>query len=709
MSLNPTATETRVESILNDLTLQEKIGQLNQVFPPFCNLAEITRQGKAGSALNAAGALTGQGFSSSSSAEELNAIQKIALAESRAKIPLIFGRDVIHGYRTVFPIPLGLAAAFDPELTEKASQVAAREASSEGIKWTFAPMVDIARDSRWGRVAEGAGEDPYLGRLQSVAAVRGFQGDDYAHPERLVACAKHFAGYGAAEGGRDYETSEISMRTMREVYLPPFKAAVEAGAGTLMSAFEDLSGIPMTANRQLLTDVLRGEWGFDGFVVSDWSSIPEVIAHGVAADAAEAAALCLVAGVDMDMVGNTYIEHLEWCLANGKVSMADIDTAVRRILRIKLRAGLFDNPYTDAGRASRQILTPEHRQLAREAATRSIVMLKNRDGLLPLDGRTKRLAVIGPLVHAREELFGCWTPDGRPEEAISLSEAIQAASPAGMQLYFSEKTDLGLEYTFNSDAILLVVGEHPRRSGENNNVADLGLPAGQKELVLAASRMGKPLVLVVIAGRALAIPEEVAAADAVLFVFHPGTEGGAAIADVLFGNTEPGGRLPLTFPRATGQMPLYYNHKNSGRPVVPGFMFARRYVDLAEGPLFPFGYGLTYTQFAYSNLSLSSPVMGEALEITAEVTNTGTRRGSAVAQLYVRDLVGLVTRPVNELKGFQRLTLEPGETQTARFILPRQELSYYGLDNQLVLDPGGYHLRVGPNSAEGLTGEFRVS
>lgn len=708
MSSDHIRIESRINNILNNLTLQEKIGQLNQVFPPFCDLAELTRQGKAGSALNAAGALTGQGFSASSSAEELNTIQKIALEESRAKIPLIFGRDVIHGYRTVFPIPLGQAAAFDPELMEKSSQVAACEASSEGIKWTFAPMVDIARDSRWGRVAEGAGEDPYLGSQQAVAAVRGFQGDDYAHPERLVACVKHFAGYGAAEGGRDYETSEISMRTMREVYLPPFKAAVDAGAGTLMSAFEDLSGIPMTANRHLLTEVLRGEWGFDGFVVSDWSSIPEVIAHGVVADAAEAAALCLVAGVDMDMVGNTYIENLEWCLANGKLSLADIDTAVRRILRIKLRAGLFDNPYTDVNRASRQILAPEHRLLARQAAARATILLKNQNGLLPLDGRFKRLAVIGPMVHAQEELFGCWSPDGRPEEVTPLSAAIQAAAPTGVQLIFNEKTDLGLEYTFNSDAILLVVGEHPRRSGENNNVADLGLPPGQKELVLAASRMGKPLVLVVLAGRALAIPEEIAAADAALFVFHPGIEGGAGIADVLFGHQEPGGRLPLTFPRATGQMPLYYNHKNSGRPVAPGFMFSRRYVDLAEGPLFPFGFGLTYTKFTYANLSLSSPLMDEQLEITAEVTNTGSRRGSEVAQLYVRDLVGQVTRPVKELKGFQRVTLDPGETRKVHFLLPRQELAYYGLDNQLRLDPGDYHLWVGPNSSEGLPGGFRI-
>jgi len=699
--------EIRLNQILNDLTLQEKIGQLNQVFPPHCDLAALTRQGKVGSALNAAGALTGQGFSASSSAEELNAIQKIALEESRAKIPLIFGRDVIHGYRTVFPIPLGQAAAFDPDLMENSSQVAACEASSEGIKWTFGPMVDIARDSRWGRVAEGAGEDPYLGRIQAAAGVRGFQGEDYSHPERLVACAKHFAGYGAAEGGRDYETSEVSMRTMREIYLPPFKAAVDAGAGTLMSAFEDLSGVPMTANHQLLTEVLRGEWGFDGFVVSDWSSIPEVIAHGVASDAADAAALCLVAGVDMDMVGNTYIENLEWCLANGKVSLADIDTAVRRILRIKLRAGLFDHPYTDPSRAGRQILAPEHRQLARRAATHASVLLKNKDGLLPLDHRFKRVVVAGPLVHAREELFGCWTPDGRPDEVTPLSKAIQAAAPEGMQIVFTDKTDLSLEYIFNSDAIVLVVGEHPRRSGENNNVADLGLPPGQKEFVLAASRMGKPLVLVVIAGRALAIPDEISAATAVLFVFHPGTEGSGGIADILFGVQEPRGRLPLTFPRSTGQMPLYYNRKNSGRPVTPGGLFARRYVDLAEGPLFPFGYGLTYTRFKYANLALSNEIMSENMEISAEITNTGSRSGTEVVQLYVRDLVGQVTRPVKELKGFQRVHLEPGETKTVFFNLRSEDLAYHGLDN-LILDPGDYHIWVGPNSAEGLSGEFKI-
>jgi beta-glucosidase len=708
--MNAQEIERRIDSLLGRLTLQEKIGQLNQLAPNTAGIPAMIRQGKVGSLLDASGVLGNHVTLATYNTMQLNTIQKIAMEETPAKIPLLFGRDVIHGYRTVFPIPLGMAAAFDPGLTERACQISAREASADGVKWTFAPMVDIARDSRWGRIAEGAGEDPYLGCLQAVAAVRGFQGEDYSDPQRLAACAKHFAGYGAAEGGRDYEAAEITQHTLREVYLRPFKACWDAGAATFMSAFEDLGGVPMTASRSMLSEVLREEWGFDGFVVSDWNSIGELVPHGVAGDLAQASALALSAGVDMDMCAMAYIDHLESCLVDGRVTITEIEQAVRRILRVKLRAGLFENPFTDPQRAQQEILTDESRVFAREAAACASVLLKNRHDLLPLDDRIKHLAVVGPLVHAQEELFGCWAPDGRKQDVTPFSTAFQAAGPRNVEMRFASQPDKALELIFKSDAVILVVGETQGRNGENNNVADLGLPVGQKELVMAASRMGKPLILVVVAGRALAIPDEIAAADAVLFVFHPGIEGGGAIGEVVFGKLEPGGRLPLSLPRATGQMPLYYNHKNSGRPVDDeGFEnWSRRYVDIPHGALFPFGYGLTYARFSYANLVVSRAEMNERLEISAEITNTGLRPGSETVQLYVRDRVGQLTRPVKELKGFQRVTLQPGERRRVQFTLERDALAYYGPDNKLVLDPGDHFVWIGPNSAEGLKGEFRV-
>jgi beta-glucosidase len=463
----------------------------------------------------------------------------------------------------------------------------------------------------------------------------------------------------------------------------------------------------MTAHRYLLTELLRGEWGFDGFVVSDWSSIPEVVLHGVAEDTADAAKLCLHSGVDMDMVGFAFINHLEQLVKNGDVPISEIDEAVRRILRIKLRAGLFENPYTDPHRAGHDILRPEYRQLSRTMAINSAVLLKNQGGILPLSNHFKRITIAGPLVHAKEELFGCWTPDGRPEDVISLSQTLLENCPEGVELSIIEHTDRILDGTFRSDAIVLIAGEHPNRSGENNNVSDLGLPVGQRELILSVSRMGKPVILVVLAGRGLAIPDEVAAVNAVLFVFHPGIEGGMAISELLFGKQEPGGRLPISLPRSTGQMPLYYNHKNSGRPVGEG-MFSRRYVDLANGPLFPFGFGLSYTQFSYKNLVLSSSEMQESLEISAEVTNTGKIAGSEIAQLYIRDLVGQVTRPVKELKGFQKIHLQPGQTRKVYFQLKREDLAYFGVDEQLHIEPGNYYVWIGPNSSQGLRGEFRL-
>ncbi len=700
------STENFIRNLLAQMTLEEKIGQLNQYQARDGQAAQVLRAGLAGSVINAAGALTGQAFSPSATVEQHNALQQMAL-ESRLKIPLLFGRDVIHGYRTIFPIPLAQAATFDPALAGQAAATAAREATAEGVNWTFAPMLDIARDPRWGRVAEGNGEDPYLGAQMAAALVRGYQGDDPAAPDRLIACAKHYAGYGAAEGGRDYESGEISDPTLRDVYLPPFRAAVQAGVGTLMSAFVDLNGVPATANRYLLTDILRGEWGFDGFVVSDWESIREVVAHGVAEDEAEAAYLALHAGVDMDMVSGLYLHHLGQLLQQGRLSMDELDQAVLRVLRIKARAGLFEQPFTDPQRAGRDLLTPAARQLARQIAARSMVLLKNRAGLLPLEG-FRRILFAGDFVHARDEMFGTWSPDGRAEDATPLDEAVRTHAPQGVELWFIPNRDLALALAHRADAVVLLLGEHPSRSGENANVSNLELPAGQMEFVESMARLGKPLVAVVFAGRPLVIRRLLELADAVLYAWHPGIEGAAALADVLFGREEPGGRLPVTFPRATGQVPIYYNHKNSGRPVTPDGEFRYRYIDLPDGPLFPFGYGLTYTQFEYRDLRLSSPRLNGRLDIHATITNTGRRAGSEVVQLYVRDLVGSLTRPVRELKGFQRVHLQPGESRTLTFTLTEEQLAFTRADGTYGVEPGQFQVWVAPHSRAGLQGEFRL-
>jgi len=701
-------TETKINDLLSKMNLEEKIGQLNQYFSRGNFDPEMIRQGKAGSVINAAGALTGAGESRSSTAEICNDIQKLAL-EAPHKIPQLFGRDVIHGYRTVFPIPLAQAASFNPDLAEQAASVAALEASATGIKWTFAPMIDIARDARWGRIAEGNGEDPFLGTQMTAAVIKGFQGDDYSAPDKLVACAKHYVGYGSAEGGRDYDAGEISEPTLRDVYMPPYETAVKSGVGTLMSAFLDLNGVPASGNRRLLTDVLRGEWGFDGFVVSDWDSVLELVNHGVAEDRAHAAAIALHAGVDMDMVSNTYLETLSDSLQKGIVSQDDIDEAVRRILRIKLRAGLFDQPFTDPDRATRDLLRPKSRDLARQFARETMVLLKNENGLLPLESNFKRIAaVVGPLVHARGELFGSWSPDGRNADVTSLGEALKQVAPNDVKLVFAEHADKAVHVAHDADAVVLIVGEYPYRSGENSNVSDLSLPPGQAELVEAVTAWGKPVVLVVVAGRPLAITKQVQQVDAVLYAWQPGIEGGAALGEILFGMASPSGRLPVTFPRATGQVPIYYNHKNSGRPITPDGLFKTRYVDIPDAPLYPFGYGLTYTSFEYSNLKVSDEIMRGKLEISADVTNTGTRAGKELAQLYVRDLVGSLTRPVRELKGYQHVELKPSESRRVTFALEEEALAFTRADGTKGVEPGKFHVWVAPDSRSGLRGEFRL-
>ncbi len=697
-------TEEFINHLLAQMTPAEMIGQLTQFSAGPETSPDLLRQGQIGSLFNASGALTGQGQSKSSNAATANYFQNLAL-EARLKIPLIFGRDVIHGYRTVFPIPLAQAASFNPELAGQAASIAASEASADGIKWTFAPMIDIARDARWGRVAEGSGEDPCLGADMAAALVRGFQGDSYSAPDKIVACAKHYVGYGASEGGRDYDGGEISEPTLRDVYMPPYQAAVSAGTGTLMSAFIDLNGVPATANRRLLTDVLRSEWGFDGFVVSDWDSVGELIHHGVAEDEAHAAIQALRAGVEMDMVSGVYHKTLASSLQNGKISLGEIEEAARRVLRIKHRAGLFTQPFTDPDRAALTLLTDKSRQLARKFARDCMVLLKNEHKLLPLS-RFRRILVAGNFVHATSELFGTWTPDGRAEDVTPLEEALRQVAPNNVELWFADQPDLALILAQQVDAVVLVLGEHPWRSGENANVSQLELPPGQAELVAAMSTLGKPLTLVVFAGRPLAITRQVAQADAVLYAWHPGIEGGAALGEILFGLGSPSGRLPISFPRATGQVPIYYNQKNSGRPITPDGEFRTRYVDLPTAPLFPFGYGLAYTQFEYSNLKLSAETLRGSLQISADVTNTGPRPGTELAQLYVRDLVGSLTRPIRELKGYQHLHLQPGETRTVKFTLREEQLAFTRADGTRGVEPGQFHVWVAPDSQRGLRAEF---
>lgn len=700
------SSEKFIDNLVEQMTLEEKIGQLNQPQTGENINPEIFRQGKVGSIIKAAGALTGRGSYISTGADEANDFQRLAL-QSRLKIPLIIGRDVIHGCRTIFPIPLAQAAAFNPGLAERAAAIAAQEATACGIKWTFAPMLDIARDPRWGRVAEGNGEDPFLGEMMAASLVKGYQGDNPAQPNKLVACAKHYIGYGSAEGGRDYENGEISEATLRNVYLPPFESAVRAGVGTVMSAFLDLNGIPATGNRHLLTDVLRTELGFDGFVVSDWESVFELINHGVAEDNAQAASIALHAGVDMDMCSNTYSESLAVNLQAGTVSIDEIDQAVHRIIRIKQRAGLFDQPFTDPSRYGQDILTDEARQLARQFGRECMVLLKNEGNLLPIREDCK-IVVAGNFVNASGELYGTWSMDGRYEDAVPLSRSLKELAPKGMNLWFADNNDQALQYALRSDMILLVIGEPPSRSGENSNLSDLCLPPEEAQLIDLMVSTGKPVVLVVFAGRPLVITRQVSQVGAVLYAWHPGIEGGAALTDILFGDNSPTGRLPITFPRATGQVPIYYNHKNSGRPLTYDGRFTTRYIDLPSIPLFPFGYGLSYTGFGYKNITVSDETLRDRITISAEITNTGNLPGSELVQLYVRDLVGSITRPIRELKGFQRIELKPGEMQKVSFFLTEEMLAFTRADGTKGVEPGRFHVWIASNSDTCLQAEFHV-
>lgn len=717
--------EKRVDALLSQMTLQEKIGQLNQLSVSGYNddMAAQVRTGVVGSILNEV------------NPEVINAYQKIAVEESRLGIPLIVSRDVIHGFHTVFPIPLGLASTFDPALVREGARLTAQEATAHGIRWTFSPMLDIARDARWGRIAEGSGEDTYLDAVMGVAMVEGYQGD-VLDTTSMAACIKHFVAYGAAEGGRDYNSTGVTERTLRNVYLPPFEACVEAGAMTLMTSFNDNDGVPSTANSFLLQDVLRGEWGFDGFVVSDWASTYEMVNHGFAVDNKHAGELAFNAGVDMDMMSYSYISHLEELVAEGKVSMKRIDEAVRSILRIKVRLGLFEHPYVDVERAKTASYTPEALEAARRSAVESAMLLAN-DGVLPLDASEVRTVLVtGPMADAPHDQLGTWTFDGDASHTVTPLMAIR-------RLY-GDKVDViyepGLTFCreFNeagiakaaaaarrADVVLAFMGEEAIMSGEAHCLADISLKGAQRDLLKALHAAGKPVVLSIMAGRPLELDFELEHSDAVLYSFHPGTMGGTALAQLVFGDETPSGKSPVTFPKSVGQIPVYYNHNMTGRPFngtetmlydIPlkagqtSLGNTSYWLDAGFGPQFPFGFGLTYTTFGYGVPVLDRAEYGvnDVVCASVELANTGTREATEVVQLYVRDLVGSVTRPVKELKGFKRVTVAPGETVKVEFELPVQDLAFYGLDMVKKVEPGDFCLWIAGDSASGTPVQFTV-
>lgn len=684
--------EARIGDLLKQMTLDEKIGQLMQELMQSdtdTKNAKLMKNGGMGSYLGA-----------SPDAGLRNRIQRVAVEESRLGLPLIFGFDTIHGFKTVFPIPLGLAASWDTALVERLETMAAAESAAAGIDWTFAPMVDIARDPRWGRIAEGAGEDPWLGSQIAAAAVRGFQGKNLGDADRVAACLKHYVGYGAAEAGRDYNTTEIGLPTLRNIYLPPFKAAVEAGATTLMSAFNCLNGVPTSGNRFTLTDVLRGEWKFKGFVVSDWNAVYELVHHGYAADKTEAAQIGLHAGVDMEMVSDCYREKLPGLIERGQVPAAELDEAVRRILRVKIGKGLFERPYTAPAKLAQAACTA----LAREAAAKCCVLLKNEGETLPLKAEAKKIALIGPLGEDQHELLGCWHALGRDEDVVTVKAGLAAALPGatinsvkGCETTGTETLGIeaAVEAAKGADVVVMALGETQLMSGENDCRLDLGLPGVQQALFDKVAATGKPVVAVLFAGRPLAVPAVLEKASAVVMAWHPGVQAGTGLADVLTGKTAPLGRITATFPRSVGQVPVHYNHLNTGRPYAD-------YRDGTRGELLPFGFGLTYTTFKYSPTTLSAKSTKDAITATVTIENTGRRAGSEVAQLYLHDVAcSLGARPVRELKGFERVTLQPGEKKDVRFTLKREELGSYSVDGKWVTQPGEFEAVIAPNAGAG--------
>ena len=712
------------------MTIEEKLGQLNlptagDITTGQANSSDVAKniqQGKVGSLFNI------------KSVAKIKEVQKIAVENSRLKIPLLFGMDVIHGYETTFPIPLGLSCTWDIQLIEQSARIAAREASADGINWTFSPMVDISRDPRWGRVSEGSGEDPYLGGRIAQAMVKGYQGTDLSLNSTILACVKHFALYGAPEGGRDYNTVDMSRIRMYNDYFPPYKAAVDAGVGTVMASFNEIDGIPATGNKWLLTEVLRNQWKFDGFVVTDYTGIPEMTDHGLG-DLQTVSALALNAGTDMDMVGEGFLNTLKKSLDEGKVTMAQIDHSVKLILEAKYDLGLFADPYKycDENRAKTEIFTPENRAIARKTAAESFVLFKNEKQLLPLK-KSGTIALIGPLANNAVNMPGTWSVATKHANAVPLLQGMQEVLKGSAKVLYAKGSNLiedadyenratmfgktlnrddrtkeallaeALEIAGRSDVIVAALGESAEMSGESSSRVNLDIPQTQRELLDALIKTGKPVVLVLFTGRPLVLTEENQKVAAILNVWFPGTEAGYAISDVLFGDINPSGKLTMTFPRSVGQIPVYYSHKNTGRPLKNKNgefeKFRTNYLDERNEPLFPFGYGLSYTTFTYSNLEISKPKMtaGEKLKVTLKVKNTGNYDGKEVVQLYIRDVVGSVSRPMKELKGFQKIFLKKGEEKQVTFEIGIDDLKFYNSDLQFVAEPGNFEVFVGTNS-----------
>ena len=721
-SVAPATIEARIDSLLSQMTLREKVWQLNQLnTADFDTLGTAVAQGRVGSIINEV------------NPEVVNALQRKAVEESRLGIPLVFARDVIHGFNTVFPIPLGQAATWNPSLVEEAARIAAVEASATGIRWTFSPMLDVSRDARWGRIAESAGEDPLLNERMGLAMIRGYQTDNLADPTAMAACAKHFAGYGYSEAGKDYNTTWLPLPLLEDVVLPPFEAAAKAGAATFMTSFNDINGVPSSGNKWLMRDVLRERWGFDGVLISDWNAITEMINHGVAADKKEATLLAAAAGVDIDMEGHSYPDVLEALVAEGRLDEAVIDGLVRNVLRLKFRLGLFENPYVDTSRPS-PAFAPAHLAAATRAAEEGTVLLKNT-GLLPFGKGVKKIAVVGPMADAPHDQCGTWAPDIRRERSVTPLAALRKLYGDRNVLYAP-----GLRYTRDrscegiaaavkaagdADAVLCFVGEEAVMSGEAHSMADLDLKGAQTELIEAVAASGKPVVLVVMAGRPLTIGRERDMADAVLYSFHGGTMAGEALARIISGKANPSGKLPVTMARMTGQYPMYYAHKNTGRPPewtveldsIPveapqtSTGCTSYYLDAGKEPLYPFGYGLSYTTFESSEPRLSASVMpmsGATLTVECTVTNTGKRAGAETVQLYVRDVVGSLARPVKELKDFAKVWLEPGESRVVSFTLAPSQLAFHGLDGKPVLEPGEFMVWTAGSSAEGTPVSFNL-
>ena len=713
--------ERRVDQLLSRMTLAEKIGQMNQVSAggEVANYADALRKGQIGSILNEVDPV------------KVNEFQRICVEESRLGIPLLVGRDVIHGFHTVFPIPLGLASTFDPALVEAGARVASVEATGQGVRWTFSPMLDIARDPRWGRIAEGSGEDTWLDTKMAEAMVRGYQGD-LSDATSMAACIKHFAGYGAAEGGRDYNSTFLTERQLRNVYLPPFEAAVKAGALTLMTSFNDNDGVPSTGNVFLVKDVLRGEWGFDGLVVTDWNSMGEMINHGFGTDRKDVARKALEASVDMDMMTYGFLSHLEELVHSGAVKESAIDQAVRNILRVKILLGLFENPYVDVEAGKAVQYAPEHLAAAQKTAEESAILLKN-DGVLPLKADAVRnILVTGPMADAPHDQLGTWAFDGQSAHTVTPLKALQERFP-GKVTYVQglrnsrsrrERFDDVVAAARHADVVLVFLGEEAILSGEAHSLADLNLKGSQSELLAALKATGKPVVATVMAGRPLTIERDLPNCGALLYAFHPGTMGGPALANLLFGDVNPSGKTPVTFLRTVGQAPLYYSHNMTGRPYNGETLLddipeeagqtslgnTSYYLDYGAYPLFPFGYGLSYTTFAYSGIALDREAYGteDTVQVSFTLANTGACAGTEVVQIYVRDLVGSITRPVKELKHFERVALEPGESRTLTVGIPVSDLAFVGLDGVKKVEPGEFQLWVAGDSASGKPVSFEV-